>query len=50
MQKLLSQLLPSFAHQAVAADGVTPVADSDIAHSAVTDLVFDSREVSEGAL
>lgn len=50
MQKLLSQLLPSFAHQAVAADGVTPVADSDIAHIAVTDLVFDSREVSEGAL
>lgn len=25
MQKLLSQLLPAFAHQAVAADGVTLV-------------------------
>ncbi len=50
MQKLLSQLLPCFAHQAVAADGVTPVADSDIANIAVTNLVFDSREVTEGAL
>ena len=50
MQKLLSQLLPSIAHQAVAADGVTPVLDADIAHIAVTNLVFDSREVSEGSL
>lgn len=50
MEKLLSQLLPSIAHQAVAADGVTPVLDADIAHIAVTNLVFDSREVSEGSL
>lgn len=50
MQKLLSQLLPSFAHQAVALDGVTRVSDSDIANITVTNLVFDSREVTEGAL
>ncbi|MBQ1949248.1 MAG: UDP-N-acetylmuramyl-tripeptide synthetase [Treponema sp.] len=50
MEKLLSQLLPSIAHQAVAADGVTPVLDADIAHIAVTNLVFDSREASEGSL
>lgn len=50
MHKLLSQLLPAFAHQAVAADGVTPVTDTDIANITVTNLVFDSREVTEGAL
>ncbi|MEE0885840.1 MAG: UDP-N-acetylmuramyl-tripeptide synthetase [Treponema sp.] len=50
MQKLLSQLLPAFAHQAVAADGVTLVADSDIANISISNLVFDSREVTKGAL
>lgn len=50
MQKLLSQLLPSFEHQSVAADGKTAVLDSDIANIAITNLVFDSREVQEGAL
>lgn len=50
MQKLLSQLLPSFAHQAVAADGTTEISDSEIANIAVTNLVFDSREVEKGAL
>ncbi|MFA6855968.1 MAG: UDP-N-acetylmuramyl-tripeptide synthetase [Treponema sp.] len=50
MQKLLSQLLPSFAHAAVAADGFTPVENSDIAAIPVNSLVFDSREVTPGAL
>ncbi len=50
MQILLSQLLPAFAHQAVAADGVTLVADSDIANISISNLVFDSREVTKGAL
>lgn len=50
MQKLLSQLLPSFSHQAVAADGVTAVQESDIGHISIKNLVFDSREVSEGSL
>lgn len=50
MQKLLSQLLPAFVHQAVAADGVTLVADSDIANISISNLVFDSREVTKGAL
>lgn len=50
MQKLLSQLLPAFAHQAVAADGTTLTADSDIANISISNLVFDSREVTEGAL
>lgn len=50
MQKLLSQLLPAFVHQAVAADGVTLVADSEIANISISNLVFDSREVTKGAL
>ncbi len=50
MQKLLSQLLPAFEHQAVAADGVTLVADSEIANISISSLVFDSREVTNGAL
>ncbi len=50
MQKLLSQLLPAFEHQAVAADGVTLVADSEIANISISSPVFDSREVTNGAL
>ncbi|MCK9169707.1 MAG: UDP-N-acetylmuramyl-tripeptide synthetase [Treponema sp.] len=50
MQKLLSQLLPSFVHAAVAADGFTPVENTDIAAVPVNSLVFDSREVTPGAL
>jgi UDP-N-acetylmuramoyl-L-alanyl-D-glutamate--2,6-diaminopimelate ligase len=50
MQKLLSQLLPSFAHAAVAADGITPVELADIADIPVNSLVFDSREVIPGSL
>lgn len=50
MQKLLSQLLPSFTHQTVAADGKTAVQESDIGHIVIKNLVFDSREVSEGSI
>jgi len=50
MQKLLSQLLPAFDHQSVAADGATLVADADIANISISNLVFDSREVTKGAL
>lgn len=50
MQKLLSQLLPAFPHAVVAADGITPVENSDIADIPVNSLVFDSREVTEGSL
>lgn len=50
MQKLLSQLLPAFNHQSVAADGTTLVADADIANISISNLVFDSREVTKGAL
>ena len=42
MQKLLSQLLPSFTHQTVAADGKTAVQESDIGHIVIKNLVFDS--------
>ena len=50
MQKLLSQLLPAFDHQSVAADGATLVADADIANISISNLVFDSREVTKVAL
>lgn len=50
MQKFLSQLLPAFACQPVAADGVTPADRNDIADILVNALVFDSREVRDGAL
>ena len=50
MQKLLSQLLPAFEHKAVAADGHSEVSDSDIANISINNLVFDSREVTEGSL
>ena len=50
MHKLLSQLLPSFAHQVTAADGVTLLSDDDVAGVTVSSLVFDSREVTEGSL
>src|SRR5574344_189645 len=50
MQKLLSQLLPSFSHAAVAADGSTPADIADIQNIPVDSLVFDSREVTPGSL
>ena len=49
MQKFLSELLPSFTHQAVAADGITKINESDIARIEITDIVFDSRNVTAGA-
>ena len=50
MQKLLSELLPSFAHQATAADGITAIGDEDIGGIEITDIVFDSRTVQDGAM
>ena len=50
MEKLLSQLLPSFAHKALAADGISPVETVDIMNIPITNLAFDSRDVKEGSL
>ena len=50
MEKLLSQLLPSFAHKALAADGITPVETVDIMNIPITNLAFDSRDVKDGSL
>ena len=50
MHKLLSELLPVFAHQATAADGITAIGDNDIGKIKITDIVFDSRAVRDGSL
>ncbi len=50
MQKLLSQLLPAFAHHVVAADGTTAIQDADVANSVISSLAFDSRDVRAGSL
>lgn len=50
MQKLLSQLLPSISHKALAADGITEIKDSEIQNISVSSLVFDSRQVTKGSL
>ena len=50
MHKLLSELLPTFAHQATAADGITAIGDEDIGGIEITDIVFDSRAVRDGSL
>ncbi len=50
MQKLLSQLLPAFKHELVAADGFTPVEEKDVANIELSSLVFDSRKVKNGSL
>ena len=50
MEKLLSQLLPSFAHKALAADGISSVETVDIMNIPITNLAFDSRDVKEGSL
>ena len=50
MHKFLSQLLPSINHTLVAADGRTPVQENDVANILITNLVFDSREVTENSL
>ncbi|MBR7064900.1 MAG: UDP-N-acetylmuramyl-tripeptide synthetase [Treponema sp.] len=50
MQKLLSQLLPSFTHVALAADGKTLMDKNDISNIPISSIVFDSRAVKEGSL
>ncbi len=50
MQKYLSQLLPSFAHELVACDGKTPLDPGDVSGVSVSGLVFDSRLVTDGSL
>ncbi|MGP1458872.1 MAG: Mur ligase family protein [Treponema sp.] len=50
MRKFLSELLPAFAHQTTSADGITAVGDEDIGGIEITDIVFDSRAVRDGAL
>ena len=50
MQKLLSQLLPSFSHTLVALDGSKTITENDVANIRITDLAFDSRQVKEGTL
>ncbi|MCR4733722.1 MAG: UDP-N-acetylmuramyl-tripeptide synthetase [Treponema sp.] len=50
MKKLLSQLLPAFKNKVVAADGTTIDDLSEINNIPVTNLVFDSREVTKDSL
>lgn len=50
MQKLLSQILPAFEHRAVACDTRTPVEKKDIYSIEISDIVFDSRNVTPGSL
>lgn len=50
MQKLLSQLLPSFSHTLVALDGSKTITENDVANIRITNLSFDSRQVKEGTL
>ncbi|MCI1208261.1 MAG: UDP-N-acetylmuramyl-tripeptide synthetase [Treponema sp.] len=50
MRKILNQLLASFEHISVAADGMTPVEESFISDITVSGLAFDSRSVNPGDL
>lgn len=50
MQKLLSQLLPSCEYNFVAADGITPIDQKEISSIPISNLVFDSREVTKDSL
>lgn len=50
MQKLLSQLLPSCEYNFVAADGITPINQEEISNIPISNLVFDSREVTKDSL
>ena len=50
MQKKLSSLLDLFEHEAVAADGITPLDGSVIGATPIEGLAFDSREVKENFL
>ena len=50
MKKLLSQILPAFGHELVACDTKTPVEKNDVYSIPVSNLVFDSRDVTEGSM
>ena len=50
MKKILSQLLPSFEHKILAADGSTITDLNEINNIPIENLVFDSREVTAGSL
>ncbi len=50
MVKVLSQILPSFEHKIVAADGSIISDLSDIQNIPVSNLVFDSRQVTKDSL
>ncbi len=50
MTKQLSQILPAFKNTVVAADGSTITDLSEINNIQISSLVFDSREVTAGAL
>ena len=50
MTKVLAQILPSFDHKIVAADGSIITDLSDIQNIPVTNLVFDSRQVTKDSL
>lgn len=50
MTKVLAQILPSFDHKVVAADGSTITDLSDIQNIPISNLVFDSRQVTKDSL
>src|SRR5574344_1998749 len=50
MQKKLSDVITSFEHETVAADGCTRVSETEIGGILIQNLVFDSREVTPGTL
>ena len=50
MKKILSQLLPSIEHKVVAVDGTVITDLSVINEIPITNLVFDSREVTTDSL
>lgn len=50
MTKYLSQILPSFDHKVVACDGTEITDLNDIQNIPVTNLVFDSRQVTKDSL
>ncbi len=50
MTKLLSQLLPAFTNNVIAVDGTKITDLSEINNIPVTNLVFDSREVTQDSL
>jgi len=50
MQKKLSEILSSFEHESVAADGKTSVPETDIGDIVINSLAFDSRDVTQGSL